>query len=439
MRVFRVAVVAAFILGASLCTADTAAYFKAGVASRDITPRAPMPMWGYGERHDTLSTGVLDPLTARAVVIDTGADKLAIVGVDLGRAPDFTSIDTIRAAVRDRAGVAHIMIVASHTHCGPVLELVDKPGRGKGKFEDAVRYVAWLEEQIIECIVDAANNVADARIGWGSKSVDLNYNRQSKLEPAPRDTELAVIRIDDLTGNPIAVLVNFAAHPINIHANVTEFSAEYPGAMRNVVDQQLGGLCIFLQGAAGDLKCKKPEGAKNYLLFGQLLGREVVEIASGIVTKPPAIPSINVVEREFLFDTRLDFDSFLVPIVLRFALFPELARAVVDKVQNNRIEAHLLTVLLNGELALVGGSGEFFCDHAIRLKSRSRAAKALFFGYCNGYSMYFPTIEAAAEGGYGADELVGWAEIGAGEQMIDAALIDIYSMLGAYQLGGPAR
>jgi hypothetical protein len=53
-----------------------------------------------------------------------------------------------------------------------------------------------------------------------------------------------------------------------------------------------------------------------------------------------------------------------------------------------------------------------------------------FFGYCNGYHQYFPTIEAVAEGGYGADNTVSPVAIGAGEQIMDAALMRIYQMLG---------
>ena len=86
--------------------------------------------------------------------------------------------------------------------------------------------------------------------------------------------------------------------------------------------------------------------------------------------------------------------------------------------------------LLNGEIALVGASGEFFCNHSIRLKERTRAKQLFFLGYCNGYHQYFPTIEAAAEGGYGADIAVAPAEVGAGEQMMNQALMWVYEMLG---------
>ena len=81
--------------------------------------------------------------------------------------------------------------------------------------------------------------------------------------------------------------------------------------------------------------------------------------------------------------------------------------------------------LLNGEIALVGVSGEFFANHALRLKQRARVKQLFFFGYCNGHGMYFPTIEAASEGGYGADPGVSLAELGAGERMMDKALFNI--------------
>src|SRR5213593_3702275 len=57
------------------------AVFKVGAAKRDITPKEPVPMWGYSSRHDALSEGVLDPLYAAALVIQAGTTKLAIVGL----------------------------------------------------------------------------------------------------------------------------------------------------------------------------------------------------------------------------------------------------------------------------------------------------------------------------------------------------------------------
>ena len=94
------------------------------------------------------------------------------------------------------------------------------------------------------------------------------------------------------------------------------------------------------------------------------------------------------------------------------------------------IRPRLTVAVLNNDLAFVGVSGEFFANHSLRLKERARVKQLFFFGYCNGYHQYFPTIEAVAEGGYGADSQVSPVEVGAGEQMMNTALTWIYQLLG---------
>ena len=106
--------------------------FKVGFAKRDITPQAPVPMWGYGARHDLLSQGTIDPLMAKAIVIEVGNDRLAIVGLDIGRGPTAAMMEQIRKEV-EKAGVQTVLISGSHTHHGPVIELTDREGFGKGK------------------------------------------------------------------------------------------------------------------------------------------------------------------------------------------------------------------------------------------------------------------------------------------------------------------
>ena len=100
---------------------------KAGAATADITPPIGYAMWGYGARHDAPSVGVLDPLKARALVLSTGRESIALVSLDLGRSPTRQSTDTIRSRVKAAVGIEHLFLVASHTHHGPVLELDDWP------------------------------------------------------------------------------------------------------------------------------------------------------------------------------------------------------------------------------------------------------------------------------------------------------------------------
>ncbi|MCA9425975.1 MAG: hypothetical protein KC994_12920 [Candidatus Omnitrophica bacterium] len=415
-----------------VCLPAQAEQFKVGFAKVDITPEANIPMWGYGARHDALSKGVRDPLHAKGVVIDVGAGKLAIVGLDLGRSPDPEIMDRLLAKTRKEAGITAILMSGSHTHHGPVIELRNEDGKGKERFQDAAAYADDLEEKLGQVILDAAANVQDAKIGWASAEPHLNRNRHTKIQPKPTEKELAVVRFDDLDGKPIALLVNFAAHPTMLDGADLRFSSEYPGQMMNYVEKTLGTNCFFMQGAAGDLSPNRPEGVEGIEGFGKVLGDEVLAVNKKIETSIPENPQIQWASHEFVYQTRIDFRNPIVKTLFANAFFPELAECVYDLVQNNELKPRLTTVLLNGRLAMVGGSGEFFCQHSNRLKERSRAEKTLFFGYCNGHHMYFPTVEAAAEGGYGADSTVSWVSLGAGEEMMNQALIDIYTMLGKF-------
>jgi len=403
--------------------------FRAGAAVRDITPEAPMPMWGYGARHDLLSQGTLDPLRAKAIVLEAGGEKLAVVGLDLGRAPTFRSMDRIREAVQARAGVQHVMICGSHTHHGPVIELLDKPGLGQGKFDDAVAYVPEMEDLIIEAVVEAAEAAVPARWGWASMESELNRNRHAPDHPKPIDRELAVLRFDTLEGAPIAILVNFAAHPVIHSVMDRRWTADFPGPLQDAVEETLGVPCVFVQGAAGDLSPNRGHLEDGIEPYGRALAEQVLELNARLETEVPATPSIRGMDEAFDFQTRLDLHDPLIQGALSQAFFPEML-AILDEIPADTIHPRLVTMLINEELALVGGSGEFFAAHATRLKEQSPAPKTLFFGYCNGHQMYFPTLLAIEQGGYGTAPSVCWVEPGAGEAMIDRALENLRALAG---------
>jgi neutral ceramidase len=407
-----------------------ATVFKVGVGKRDITPKEGVPMWGYGARHDMLSQGTLDPLYAVAVVIQAGDKKLAIVGLDLGRSPAEAALQNIRKRIKDEAGIEYSFIAGSHSHHTPVLELSDAAGKGKGKFDASLRYYKQMEDGIVAAILEANSKLTAAKMATGVVKLEgFNRNRHTKIEPKPSDKDLTVMRFDDMNDKPLTVLVNFTAHPTTIPALTLKFSADYVGAMKATVDKELGATTVFMQGASGDQSVN--EGAKNkgYEAFGAALGKEVVKLASSLKTESVTKPSLEVKEERFTFAPRIDLKNPFVRAAYEKAFFPELIPHFVDEYEQG-VRPRLTVAVLNGEIALVGASGEFFSNHAIRLKERARVKQLFFFGYANGYHQYFPTIEAVAEGGYGADNAVSPVAIGAGEQLMNTALLWIYQLLG---------
>ncbi|MFN9719157.1 MAG: neutral/alkaline non-lysosomal ceramidase N-terminal domain-containing protein [Planctomycetota bacterium] len=419
-----------FSMAVDVVGAEDRTAFLAGAAFADITPSEPLPMWGYGSRHAELSQGTADPLLAKVLVLQIGNDRLAIVGLDLGRSPSEESLEKIRIRLKDQHGVEHSLIGGSHTHHGPVLELSSRQDRGAGRFDAALRYYEQLEDAIVDAVGKAVATLRPAKLAVGAAELqDFNRNRHSKLNPAPVDSRLSLLRLDDAdTGTAIAVVVNFAAHPTSLPQEKLEFSSDFVGALRTEIESTHGGQAIFMQGAAGDLSTNRgPFG--DHTKYGTALGREAVRVLKSLQPRVVEKPSIRVREERFSFKSRMDFQSPLVQAVYSAAFFPELVLNFVDEYADG-IRPRLTVAVLNRDIALVGVSGEFFCQHAIRLRQRARAEEVFFFGYCNGYHQYFPTIEAAAEGGYGADNKVAPAELGAGERVMDKALQWIFELQG---------
>ena len=109
----------------------------------------------------------------------------------------------------------------------------------------------------------------------------------------------------------------------------------------------------------------------------------------------------------------------------RVGLSPRRARA-----PGQIVEAEINTVVIGDAIALATFPGEFFVEHGLSLKSRSKFPHTFFVGYCNGALGYFPTINACIEGGYGADSITSRLEPGSGEHLVNRALLNLYRQSG---------
>jgi neutral ceramidase len=208
----------------------------------------------------------------------------------------------------------------------------------------------------------------------------------------------------------------------------------------DIVERELGGTCMFLQGAAGDINPymdKTPldqNGLEEMRNAGEELAHEVVRVARGMTTKPCPNAAIQFREDQFDFEPRWDLErtEALQP------LYEAYGKQVVDAYigQFRDLTCTMPTAVINDELAFVGMPGEIFVDFQLGLKSRSPIKDTFLLGYCNGYLAYFPTIQAAAEGGYGAGSQT-FVEVGAGERMVDRAVINLYTFAGKLEQGLP--
>jgi hypothetical protein len=440
---FRSVVVAIAVFVTVVLLSSTArlasAELRAGASTADITPPVGGQMYGYGARGTNVSTGVHDKLHAKALVLSNGTTHLAIVSLDLG---SITAGNTavVRKIVRAETPIEHVLLVASHTHSSPRFA-PDFPSKEKP-------YVSVMERAVARAIVEAYRKLEPARIGVASGRVAEGHNRRKVLKDgtvkmlwgnreravtSPVDYSLTVIGIDSVRGPPIATLVNFACHPVVLGPENLEISADYPGVMKARVERDIGGECLFVQGAAGDInpfwdKTPPAEGGfEQVRILGEALGKEAVRVRRSI-SRTETSPAISVVRQGVRLKSRWDFGDPEVRAAVTRSSGTRVFKYYVDRFERERdVEVH--TVLVGSSLALAFFPGEFFVEHGLRLKKSSVIENTVFVGYTNGAPGYFPTIRAAAQGGYGALEAT-IVEVGAGERLVDLALIRLHYQAG---------
>src|SRR5579862_2989536 len=281
----------------ALAAVSAFADFRAGVAKADLDPPTGIQMAGYSVRY---SKGTLDPVEARVLALSDGARKIAFVTLDLCYPFDPPVMEEIRNAVR--GSVDEVIFHASHTHSGPT-------------YAAAPEAVKHAIPRVAAAIESAAKSMLPARIGNGWGQIFLGFNRrylapdgslemfwrnETKISTTfPVDPTVGVIRVDREDGSPLAILVHYSCHPVVLGPENLDYSADYPGEMRRYVEQQLGGMAFFLQGAPGDIN---PYYDKTTLMedavvlmkqTGQRLGAEAVRVARKIHTDAPASPRIQ--------------------------------------------------------------------------------------------------------------------------------------------------
>jgi len=414
---------------------------KGGVAKVDITPPPGLYLLGSGE---IKATGTLDPLFARTLVLDAGGVRLAVVTLDLCRVLQAPLLQQLRDRIRACCGIQHLLVNASHTHSGPIIPL-----REDLPLDDMTSWQKDAVNKTVAAIEEARRNTQTVRIGVRYGSTYIGHNRRrvnpdgtvtmffanpAKIPTSPIDPTVAVVRIESAAGKPVAILVNYACHPVVIMGRLAKYSADFPGAMCNIVEQGLGNdpVCMFLQGGAGDIDTyytgvapeEDPEAKLKWT--ADRLGSEVLKVVHSIHAEDASDASIQAVEERLPFHWRWAPGKF--EEVMRKVNPPSLLKYYLPDIPPT-LELPVETVLLNRRLALAALPGEPFVDLQMNWRARCPVADCLFLGYTNGFFSYLPTIQAAAQGGHGG-ALWTRVEPGAAERMVDNALVRTLEMLG---------
>lgn len=220
---------------------------RVGVSYAPVNP--PVGSFIAGDKQNRKFTGVHDSLFVKVIVVDDGFTPIAIVTIDcIGLL--YPDVQRIRhhVAVQSDFPVQHIVVSSTHTHSGPdVVGLWGSDYQHSGV--DSV-YINFLVRTTAEQIIAASQTtqlvdvvrVGETQFGdpWVQNICDDELDRS-----------VTTMQFLNNKGESLATLTNFACHPTFLDAHFTEVSADYIGGFYKQMNQDYGGLNLFLQGPVG--------------------------------------------------------------------------------------------------------------------------------------------------------------------------------------------
>ena len=439
---------------------------RAGVARCSITPPIGMTMPGYAAR-ESPAIEKDGELYATALVLDDGANRLAIFSFDLVFIQDPLAT-ILRKEIGQRLTVPYwnVLLNCSHTHCAPAIEQFQYDD---DEHQEKLRqlYSARLRAEIPGLAEMAAHRLVPARLGTAVGAAQIGINRREELPDGSIvlgenpsglvDHEVRVIRVDDLEGRPISIVFAHGCHTVTMGPKYLGYSADYIAPARELIERSLGCLSLFLQTNAGDINPitgigDKEDNSDDKQRLGLMLGGEVLKVQSliytasvrgertfiGSLSKIPKYPRVKIdsepaatirIREEFLELPFLPLPSLSTAEGMLQRSNSELqelrnnkgtvtelnvarcyrhwALELVDHIKKKRkpaVDVPIQSIAIGEDLAFVAVPAETFCRLGLEVKERSPFKNTLVLGYSNGCVSYIPTEDAYPPKGWSITE-----------------------------------
>ena len=434
-----------------------AAELLAGVAVTDITPPIGYRMSGYF--HERLSTGTLNPLQAKAVVLRQGDESAALVCCDIiGLSLDVSSRARKQAAEKTGIPAENILLAATHSHTGPLYfgalrkHFHDLAVAKHGKDPcEKVDYPSELVAKIVQAITTANAATKPVQLEAGATvQHGLSFNRRFHMKdgtvrfnpgvlnpdivrPAgPIDPEVRIVFLRDTDTNRMpAGLVNFALHLDTVGG--TKYAADYPYYVEQSLRGALGEdfTLLFGTGTCGDINhinvTKKERLKTEYI--GRTLGgtvkerlpelKSIAEPALAVRSEVVHVPLQHYGPDKVAWarENIKKVGTRELPFLKQVEAYKILA---IQMRPGDTIPLEVQVFRLSRDVAIVGLPGEVFVDLGLAIKRASPFQNTLVIELCQDAPGYIPTKKAFAEGSY--ETVNSRIAPGGGEIMAESAI-----------------
>lgn len=277
-----------------------------GAAKRCITPPEELLPHLVGLKQRRFA-GVIDELYVRAVALGSAERRALLVSFDMTTAP---CTEAFLQELSAKTGIEEdcILFFSIHTHAVPFndVDLEEREAQSQQTLSACRAYTRFLHEQTLAAAAEACGKCVPARMGWAWGESAVNVVRvqeytyfDEKSEPfpvcnlgadfrRPADRRLFALRVEDLSGAPLAFLVNYPMHNVTTIWNDYDghgamgVSGDVGGAVSRMLEaENPGAVAVWSSGAAGDLN---PVMLNETILPDPVTGRTYEYVPKGLET-----------------------------------------------------------------------------------------------------------------------------------------------------------
>ena len=429
----------------AVCVAEP--MLRAGAAVADITPQS-WPISMVGTFSGRQATHAWDPLQARALVLDDGNVRLAIVIVDSCYCPRSLFDEAKRRISRQtRIPVNRMLMAATHTHTAPA-------ARDRREVKADAAYVEHMIRGIVSAVQQASGNLAEAELGFGKALLPGEvFNRRWYMKPGaipanpfgemtdqvrfnpprgseqlvrpagPTDPEICFLSVRAPHGRPIALLANYSLHYVGGIPGggvSSDYFGEFanqlqrrllPDGARDTLPPLVGMLSNGTSGNINNINFANPRPkAKPFQRLQAVASRVADRVVEALkeVEYQSAV-SLAMKQSELTLEVRkptpfqrqqanlfLTSDDAQLP----HAWSKQYAQWAVDLDEHAGTETLILQAIRIGNVAVTAIPCEVFVEIGLRLKAESPVRPTFTIELANGHYGYLPTPEHHRLGGY---------------------------------------
>ncbi|MFC1634269.1 neutral/alkaline non-lysosomal ceramidase N-terminal domain-containing protein [Planctomycetota bacterium] len=383
---------------------------KAGVARVDLTPPMELkaPLGGYGARMSKPAVGVHDRIFAKGIVISDGTKRFALVTADVLAFPIGFKSAVVESLADAGWKSDQIMLLPSHSHTS--IDMSSLNPRNILRIPQIGFFHKELYDltvsRLARVITEAGKNPVAAAVS--TRTIQLyGWNRNRRQDNTTCDADLTVTRIDKVTGQPLAVLVNWTAHPTLMGSNDMMFSSGWPGHLQRTIEALIGHgvTAMYYNGAQGDQSPIPRKDSGGNWERAECYGRELGIIVFREWRKIKSIPSpaFSYHAEEITLPKCTWHPDFMKTGGSEYGLSEEMMEKVLSLMTPQTTVSSSLRL---GNLLIVGIPGEIAAPLGMSIKMQACQITGIqhvvIGGLANEWVSYILSAEEYKKGGYEA-------------------------------------